>query len=132
MPAILKLDSETLLQILDNVHPDDIVNLSRSCQTLKLLAQDTLAQHVARLKMYTKITLYGCHRHQDDPHPINLFAEICKDPKIAYYPRSLNIGCCERFAMHSLLHRVESHVESHARVGRLKDMIVVESKCESE
>lgn len=99
MPAILGLANETLLQIVDNVHPDDIVNLSRSCQVLKRLAQDTLAQHLARRKKYTKITLYGCHRHQDDPHPINLIAEICKDPKIAYYPRSLNIECCERFAM---------------------------------
>lgn len=99
MPAILKLANETLLQIVDNVHPDDIVNLSRSCRILNRLARDTLAQHVIRRKTYNKVTLYGCHRHQDDTHPITLIAEICKDPRIAYYPRSLNIECCERFAI---------------------------------
>ena len=98
MSASLKLPNETLLQIINDVHPDDILNLSLTCKSIWQLARRTLQRHMTRQETLPEIVLYGCHRHQDSPHPLTLIADICKDPNVAHYPRSLKVKCCGLFA----------------------------------
>lgn len=98
MATLLKLANETLFQVIEDVQPEDILNFSLTCKFLSVLSEDALAQHAAKRKTYSEVTLYGCHRHEEALHPLTLITEICKDPKIASYPRSLKIECCDLFA----------------------------------
>ena len=98
MASLMKLANETLIQIIEDLHPEDILNFSLGCKDLGLLAQETLAQHRERQETYSDVILCGCHRHDDNPHPSTLIVEIYRDPRIAYFPRRLIIECCELFA----------------------------------
>ena len=94
MAILLDLSNELLLQILDSVTPLAIVSFATSCKRINALAQDNLALHRQRIEKYQDVTLWGCPRHQDRPHPILLLQDVCNDWRVAYYARSLVIRCC--------------------------------------
>ena len=73
-----------------------MVSLATSCKRINTLAQDNLTLHQQRIKKYQNVTLWGCFRHRDQPHPIFLLRDICNDWRVAYYARSLAIECCGR------------------------------------
>ena len=94
MAILLDLSNELLLHILDCVTPLAIVGFATSCKRVSTLAQDELALHRQRIAKYQDVTLWGCPRHQDRPHPILLLRDTCNDWRVAYYTRSLVIRCC--------------------------------------
>ena len=94
MAVLLDLSNELLLQILDSVTPLAIVSFATSCKRINTLAQDDLALHRQRIAKYQNVTLWGCPRHKDKPHPILVLRDVCADWKVAYYARSLVIRCC--------------------------------------
>ena len=94
MAVLLDLSNELLLQILESVTPLAIVSFATSCKRINTLAQNNLALHRKRIARYQNVTLWGCPRHQDKPHPILLLRDICNDWKVAYHARSLVIRCC--------------------------------------
>ncbi len=96
MAILLDLANELLLQILESLTPIEMVSLATSCKRIHTLAQDNLTLHRQRVERYQNVTLWGCFRHQDQPHPIMLLRDICNDWRIAYYARSLAIKCCGR------------------------------------
>ena len=94
MAILLDLANELLLQILESLTPIEMVSLATSCKRIHTLTQDNLTLHRQRVERYQNVTLWGCLRHQDQPHPIMLLRDICNDWRIAYYTRSLVIECC--------------------------------------
>ncbi len=96
MAMLLDLPNELLLQVLDSATPTGMVSFATSCKRVNKLAQDNLTLHQQRIVKYQDVTLWGCFRHQDQPHPIILLRDICKDWRVAYYAKSLVIECCGR------------------------------------
>ena len=96
MAILLDLPNELLLKILDSATPIGMVSLATSCKRINTLAQDNLTLHRQRIARYQNVTLWGCSRHRDQPHPILLLRDICNDWRVAYYARSLAIECCGR------------------------------------
>ena len=76
------------------MHPADIENLTASCATFATLGKEKLELHLQRKNHFTHLTLYGCYRHQDNPHPLSFLCGICEDDDLAYYPVSLSAQCC--------------------------------------
>ena len=101
MAILLDLANEVLLPILDYLPPIEMVSFAMSCKRINTLAEDNLTLHRQRIKKYQNVTLLGCSRHQDQPHPILLLRDICTDWRVAYYARSLAIECCGREASDS-------------------------------
>ena len=95
MPTLLDLPNEILSDIMKHIHPGDIESLVASCNTFATLGKEKLKLHLQRKERYTHLTLYGCHRHKDNPHPLAFLCDICQDDDLAYYPASLNLECCE-------------------------------------
>lgn len=99
MASLLGLPNEILNQIIDDVPPDDIENFAATCQRLRDLAAAALMIHCERKRKYTDLNFFACYRHAGaaENHPIMLFDEIYKDNKVASYPKSLGILCCDKY-----------------------------------
>lgn len=95
MPSLLDLANETLYQIIEDIHPNDILNFSLCRKEVHLLAREILQEHKSWQQTYTHVVLHGCHRHQNDSHPLQLIREICMDWKIGEFPKSLRVECCD-------------------------------------
>ena len=93
MAILLDLAHELLLQILESLAPIEMVSFATSCKRIHTVAQDNLTLHRQRIERYQNITLWGCFCHQDQPHPILLLRDICRDWRVAYYARSLVVEC---------------------------------------
>ena len=83
-----KLPTDTLLQIVENVTPDDIVNFTISCKYIDTLAKTYLKVYKQRIKTYHNVVLWGCYRHPEEERPLLLVQDILQDRKIAYYAKS--------------------------------------------
>ena len=96
MPAYIELPNEILYTIIDNVHPDDIINLSLCCQKIHLLAKSAVSLHLQRMKTFRDghIILNGCHRHRNDFSPLRLIRDICMDWRVGEYPTDVLFSCC--------------------------------------
>lgn len=95
MSALLALANETLLDIIEDVRPDDILNFALSCKRMLALSQECLELHGRRSKTYASVKFHGCPRHDNDSHPLALLRDIFNDWRIAFYPRSMTIQCCD-------------------------------------
>ena len=95
MSALLALANETLLDIIEDVRPDDLLNLALSCKRMLALSQECLELHGRRSKTYASVKFHGCPRHDNDSHPLALLRDIFNDWRIAFYPRSMTIQCCD-------------------------------------
>ncbi|CAF9909910.1 MAG: hypothetical protein ALECFALPRED_006106 [Alectoria fallacina] len=94
MPALFDLPNELLDKIVDQVHPDDIINFSLSRRQIQVLAKNAVSLHLQRKKTYEDIVLHGCHRHENNAHPLRLIRDICMDWRIGEYPKYLTFECC--------------------------------------
>ena len=91
----LNLPNEILGSIINYVDPGDLENFAESCPLLRCLATAALELHHERKQEYTNIELYGCYDHRDRGlHPLQLLEQICANPQVAWYPRSLKVVCC--------------------------------------
>ena len=87
---LLGLPNEILGFIIDWVDPGDLNHLAESSPLLKRLATHALDVHHEREQEYTEIGVLGCLEHQFQ-HPLQLLEQICANPRVAWYPRSLKI-----------------------------------------
>ena len=94
MPQLLDLANEILYKIVDQIHPNDIVNFSLCRKDIHELAKNAVALHVRRKRILENIVLHGCHRHRPNSHPIGLIRDICMDWRNGEYTKSLIIQCC--------------------------------------
>lgn len=95
MPLLLDLANETLYHIIKDIHPNDILNFSLCRKDVHLLTKETLQEHKSWQHAYTHVVLHGCHRHQNDSHPLQLIRDICTDWRIGEFPTSLTVECCD-------------------------------------
>lgn len=96
MPSFIELPNETLYTIVDNVHPDDIINFSLCCTRIRLLAKNAVSLHLQRKETFHNgyLVLNGCYRHWNDSHPLRLIRDICMDWRVGEYPKHLMFSCC--------------------------------------
>ncbi|KAM0797648.1 hypothetical protein BDR22DRAFT_965246 [Usnea florida] len=94
MIPLLEFTNELLYKIVDQVHPDDIVNFAFSCRHLYRLAGKALSLHVER-RQYQNVVLDGCHRHTNNLHPLEFMETLCTDWRIGEYVKTLRVQCCE-------------------------------------
>ena len=94
MISLLEFTNELLYKIVDQVHPDDIVNFALSCRHLHRLAGEALSLHAER-KQYQNVILDGCHRHTHNLHPLVFMETLCTDWRIGEYVKSLRVECCQ-------------------------------------
>lgn len=102
------LPNEILYFIVDHLDPGDLENFSASCPLFESLAKNALKEHRKLQRFYTKVFIEGCHREEDHytyrryiygmermpgHHPLSLLTDICKNPQVAWYPRSLKVEC---------------------------------------
>lgn len=107
---LLGCPNEVLELVLTLTSPADLENLAISCQHLQSLASRELELHRQRKRRYSKVCFYGCYRHggyeeenlnaevdEVSPilvHPFQLLRDICNDFRIAFYPTTMLIRCC--------------------------------------
>ncbi|KAM0801877.1 hypothetical protein BDR22DRAFT_961913 [Usnea florida] len=89
---LLSLPNEILGFIIDWVDPGDLNHFAESSPLLKSLATHALEVHHEREQEYTEIGVFSCHEHIGQ-HPLQLLEQICANPQVAWYPRSLTIEC---------------------------------------
>ena len=94
MISLLEFTNELLYKIVDQVHPDDIVNFAVACRHLHRLAREALSLHVER-KQYQDVILDGCHRHMQRLHPLEFMETLCTDWRIGEYVKTLWVQCCQ-------------------------------------
>ncbi len=94
MPQLLDLANEILYKIIDQIHPNDIVNFSLCRKDIHELTKDAVALHVRRKKVLENVRLHGCHRHRPNSHPMWLIRDICMDWRVGEYTKCLKIQCC--------------------------------------
>ena len=94
MISLLEFTNELLYKIVDQVHPDDIVNFALSCRHLYRLAAEALSLHAER-KQYQNVILDGCHRHTHNLHPLEFIETLCTDWRIGEYVKTLRVQCCQ-------------------------------------
>ena len=96
MPSLPEFPNEILYKIIDQIHPDDIINFSLSLKHFHAVSKDAVSLHMQRKKTYIKHLLHGCHRHLEDSHPLRLIRDICMDWRIGEYVYWLAFACCYR------------------------------------
>lgn len=117
MSGLLQLANETLYQMISNVSPDDVVNLSLCSKEIHRLCHDALELHQERTKSFSNIVFRECTIHKEGAHPIALLAEICNDWRVAYYVTSMTIDC---FVLDPW--QAETDVEMKAPEGQDRDL----------
>jgi len=95
MSGLLQLANEILYQIINNVSPDDIINLSLCSKEVHRLCHDALKLHQERTNSFSSMVFRECAIHKEGAHPIALLAEICNDWRVAYYVTSMTVDCFE-------------------------------------
>ena len=95
MRSLLEFTNELLYEIVDQIHPDDIVNFALSCGHLYRLADEALSLHRER-KQYQNVILDGCHRHTHNLHPLEFMEALCTDWRIGECVKTLRVQCCSR------------------------------------
>lgn len=95
MPTLLTFPNEVLLEIIEDVCPDDLLNFALSCKHVLSLSQGCLKLHIERKQIYNTVGFHGCPRHDHDAQPTILVQQIFDDWRIASYPKSMTIKCCD-------------------------------------
>ncbi len=95
MPPLLDLSNELLYNIIEQIHPDDIINFSITCKDVYLVAKDAVSLHLEREEHYEEVVLDGCHRHEDNDHPVQILKELCMDWRRGEYVKTLEFKCCQ-------------------------------------
>ena len=97
------LPNEILYTIIHHVDPGDLESFSASCPLFESMVKNALEKHRTLESLYTEVFIEGCYRVADHEildmnrvsgqHPFSLLTEICEDPQVAWYPRSLKVEC---------------------------------------
>ena len=96
MASMLCLPNELLRLVIQNTGLEEIESLSLSCSLIHQLISPELTQNRKLKRKYSHICITDTDRSstllkQKSVHPLQVLRDICADPQIACYPRSLNI-----------------------------------------
>ena len=98
MSRLLSLPPEVLLLIIDKVLPQDLDNFCQCCPELEQFAEIALKRHKS-MKIFSHVACGLIYEHGHEPiiyqYPTQILLAILKDPRYAYYPKSLKIGSSE-------------------------------------
>lgn len=107
MAVITDLPNELLELIIDATWPADLEAFALSNKSLYAVARRALALHAKRKKHYSHLELgdFGMSTVLDDrvrPEDCNVaisfLGSLLEDPRLAYYPKSMEVGKCEDYS----------------------------------
>ena len=108
MSQIMNLPGELILQIIDEVGPDDLVNFCLCCQKFENLGRDALSRHRYMVKTCSAVT--GGDRGEDirdhggwnlgalyepSDHPVTIIQAILANHNYRFFPRKITVGNCD-------------------------------------
>ena len=89
MATLLALPNEILLNIIEELLPDDLPYFALSCKRMQTLSQESLTLYRECKKKYAVVKFHGCPERDNESDLPALLQHIIADQKIAYYPRSM-------------------------------------------
>ena len=125
MPSLPDFPNEILYKIIDQIHPDDIINFSHSHRHFHAVCEDAVSLHLQRKRIFENIILHGCYRHAPNSHPLVAIKQICMDWKIGEYPKALTFECCGRNPYNSDDEDDIEKEKEEYRVAREEDDLLV-------
>lgn len=124
MRSFFDFSNDTFYQIINHIHPDDILNFSVSCKWVHMMTKATLKQHASWTQAYTHVVLDGCHRHQNDRHPLRLIRDVCLDWRIGELPKTLELECCGVVELDEDDSDVQEDEEEHENETRVDEIAI--------
>ena len=91
MATLLSLPNEILLNIIEELLPDDLPNFALSCKRMQALSRRSLISYREWKKKYAVVNFHGCPKGDSESHLPALLRHMISDHRIAFYPRSLII-----------------------------------------
>ena len=89
MATLLSLPNEIVLNIIEELLPDDIPHFASSCKRMQALSRKSLTSYCEHKKKYPEIKFYGCPKQDNESNLPALLQHMFADQMIAYYPRSM-------------------------------------------
>ena len=89
MATLLALPNEILLNIIEELIPDDLPYFALSCKRMQALSQKSLISYRECKKKYAVVKFHGCPEQDNESHLPALLQHMIADQKIAFYPRSM-------------------------------------------
>ena len=89
MATLLSLPNEVLLNIIEELLPDDLPNFALSCKRMQALSRRSLISYRECKKKYDIVKFHGCPEKDSESHLPALLRHMISDHKIAFHPRSL-------------------------------------------
>ena len=89
MATLLALPNEILLNIIEELFPDDLPYFALSCKRMQTLSQKSLTVYRECKEKYAVVKFHGCPERDNESDLPALLQHIIADQKIAYYPRSM-------------------------------------------
>lgn len=92
MRQLLSLPIEIVLQILEEVGPEDIEQVALSCKTAYVLVKKALREHVQRKSKYSRVVFGGLFTRNPSVQPASLLRDVLFNEKLVFYPQDIIIG----------------------------------------
>ena len=89
MATLPSLPNEVLLNIIEELLPDDLPNVALSCKHMQALSRRSLISYRECKKKYAIVKFHGCPKKDSESHLPALLRHMISDHKIAFHPRSL-------------------------------------------
>lgn len=115
MATLLSLPNETLLNIIEELLPDDLPYFALSCKRMQALSRKSLISYRECKKKYAIVKFHGCPEKDSESHLPALLRHMISDHKIAFYPRSLILEFpdCSMECAHSFEHNLGNGDNEH-------------------
>ena len=103
MATLLTLPNEVLLEIINELLPDDIPHLALSCKHMRALSQRRLTWYRECRKKYHVVKIHGYPERDSESDLPELLQHVISDQRIAFYPRSMiiEIPCSRLQRLHA-------------------------------
>ena len=103
MATLLSLPNEIVLNIIEELLPDDLPYFALSCKRMQALSQNSLISYHECKKKYAVVKFHGCPEMDNESHLPALLQHMIADQKIAFYPRSMILDgpLCSMYCAHS-------------------------------
>ena len=89
MATLLSLPSEIVLNIIEELLPDDILSFSSSCKRMQALSRKSLSSYHEYKKKYPEVKFYGCPEKDNRSDLPAVLQHTFADQRIATYPPSM-------------------------------------------
>ena len=86
-PSLAVLPEETLLQIAEQVSPDDLKGFALTDRRLHRVAFSRLEEHRNFGKIYSSLDMFFCH----SKNPLETILDVCTNARTRYYPNHVDL-----------------------------------------